>query len=383
MNRMRIWASLATMGLATALAAAQSDNPAPQGARRADVPNAGFWPTQRMVESAIERITEELGKVYSLDEDQMLNTQDLLKQRFPRWMEENRAQLQTLGNQWVEAMISSEPPTPEQVADWAARCQPLLQEFSVLADETSADMRMYMTDEQQVLLDGQLAAMHVGINYMQQRMETWKAGGYDWKSEWPRSEEFKRQEPERRKRLEQESERQKLIAMGIDPGTAPPGGGGAAPPGQEKPPTPPKPTGNATKDDWTVYVENFIKRYQLDEGQQNNARKYLRDGQELRDKHLTRKLTEIRTLEEKQKSATTDEEKEKVRVAFERINRPVEQMFEQLKIKLDKLPTRKQRAAAGPDESSATALKSATDARAQAPKVAEAEKPKPDNGAKQ
>jgi hypothetical protein len=335
------------------------------------------------MESAIERITEELGKVYSFDEDQMLNTQDLLKQRFPRWMQENRGEIQTLMNQYFEAVIASEPPTPEHVAEWAARAQPLIEEFGGLVDETSGDMRTYMTEEQQVLLDGQLAAMRVGMNYMKQRMETWKAGGYDWETEWPRSKGFKDQEPERRKRLEQESERQKLIAMGVDPGPAPPDAVGGAAPAQAKPQTPTAPTGNATKDDWTVYVENFIKRYQLDEGQQNNARKYLRDGQELRDKHLTRKLTEIRTLEEKQKSAKTDEEKEKVRVAFERINRPVEQMFEQLKAKLEKLPTRKQRAAAGPDENSATALKSATDARAQAPKVAEAEKPKPDNGAKQ
>jgi hypothetical protein len=380
MNRTRIWAGVAVAGLATALAAAQYDNSGQPPPRRAEVPNAGFWPTQRMLESAIERITEEMGKVYSLDEDQMLNTQDLLKQRFPRWMEENRPQLQTLTNEWFEAMIAGDPPSPEHVADWASRALPLFEQFSGLVDETSDDMRTYMTDEQQVLLDGQLAAMRVGMNYMKQRMDTWKDGGYDWQSEWPRSEEFKRQEPERRKHLEQEAERQKLIAMGQEPPAAP--GGGA--PGLTKPPAQTAPKTNGSKDDWTVYVESFIKRYQLDEAQQNSARQYLRDGQELRDKHLTRKLAEIKTLEEKQKIAKTDEEREQVRVAVERVNRPVEQIFQRLKDKLDKLPTRKQRAAAvQPDENGGTALKATTSAHPPAGKSSEPEKPKPDSGAKE
>ena len=382
MKRMKMWGGLTVAGLAMAFAAAQSGSLEQQRPPRADVPSAGFWPTPVMIDRAIERITEEMGKVYSFDQDQMLNTQDLLKQRFPRWMDENRAQLQTLTNQWIETMLAGDPPTPEQVADWAGRALPLFDQFEGLVDETSADMRMYMSDEQQVLLDGQLAAMRVGMNYMKQRLDTWKGGGYDWQSEWPRSEEFKRQEPERRKRLEEEAERQKLVAMGLDPGAPAAPGGGA--PGQAKPAVQTAPAASGTKDDWAVYVEGFIKRYQLDDAQQNSAHRYLRDQQELRDKHLQRKLTEIRTLEEKQKSATTDAEKEKVRTAFERINRPVEQMFERLKEKLDSLPTRKQRAlAAKSDESSGTAAKATLEARPQAGKVAEPEKPKKDGGAKE
>ena len=383
MIRMRIWVGVAVAGLATALAAAQYDNLEQPPPRRAEVPSAGFWPTQRMMESAIERITEEMGKVYSLNEDQMLNTQDLLKQRFPRWLEENRPQLQTLTNEWFEALIAGEPPTPEHVADWASRALPLFDQFGSLVDETSDDMRTYMTDEQQVLLDGQLAAMRVGMSYMKQRMDTWKEGRYDWQSEWPRSEEFKRKEPERQERLHRDAELAKNRAMGLPTDVAE-GGAGGAPAADARPPAQTAPAASGTKDDWTVYVESFIKRYQLDEGQQNSARQYLRDGQELRDKHLQRKLTEIKTLEEKQKSAKTDEEREQVRIAVERVNRPVEQIFQRLKDKLDKLPTRKQRAlAAQTDESNGTALKATADARAPAGKGAEPEKPKNDSGAKE
>jgi hypothetical protein len=383
MKRTRIGVGVAVAGLATALAAAQYDNPGQPPPRRAEVPNAGFWPTQRMLESAIERITEELGKVYSLDEDQMLNTQDVLKQRFPRWMEENRPQLQTLTNEWFEAMIASEPPTPERVADWASRARPLFDQFGTLVDDTTDDMRTFMTDDQQVLLDGQLAAMRVGMNYMKQRMDTWKEGGYDWQTEWPRSDEFKRQEPARRERLHRDAELAKNRAMGLPTDVAE-GPVGGAPAADAPPPAQTRPGTNGAKDDWTIYVENFIKRYQLDEPEQNKARQYLRDGQELRDKHLQRKLAEIKTLEEKQKIAKTDEEREQVRVAVERVNRPVEQIFQRLKDKLEKLPTRKQRAlAAQADENSGAAQKATADARNPAGKGPEPAQPKPDSGAKE
>jgi hypothetical protein len=186
-----------------------------------------MWPSERLVDLAINRIVDRMAEVYGLDEDQLWDTRDVLKARFPQWLQQNRAELQSLMMQYFEAVMGDEPPTPEEVADWAARAAPLVEEFTSLVDETTEDMRGYLTDEQQVLLDGQLAAMQVGMNYMQQRLATWRAGGYDWQTEWPRSDVFREQEVQRRQRLEREAEREKRIAMGLpaDTGSVP---GGAA-----------------------------------------------------------------------------------------------------------------------------------------------------------
>ncbi len=355
---LRLWTVL--VALAATGAVAQDYPPPVRPPHRGDVPPAGFWPTERLLDHLIDRITDEMAGIYGFDEDQLWNTRDTLKARFPVWLQQNRPQIQTLINQYMEAVTAGEPPTPEEVADWAARAQPLLDEFTSLVDETTEEMRGYLTDEQQVILDGQRAAMQVGMNYMRQRLATWKDGGYAWQTEWPRSDAFRAQEQERRKQFEREAERAKLQAMGLPPdtGTAP-GAGGAAAAGEgatpgAKPVTPTRPA-SGTKDEWATYVENFIKRYQLDEAQQNSAHKFLRNQQELRDRYLQKRLTDVKTLEDRQKAAKSDDEKEQVRAEYERLNKPIERYFQRLKERLETLPTRKQRATAAQTEEASRA----------------------------
>lgn len=351
-----------------------------------------------MIDLAIDRISDEMAKVYAFDEDQLWSTRDVLKQRFPQWMDQNRAEMQTLSNQYFEALLSGEPPTPEEVAHWSARALPLFNEFTQLVDDTTEEMRTYMTDEQQVLLNGQLAAMQVGMTYMQQRLNTWKDGGYDWETEWPRSHEFKKQQGAREKQLQNEAERAANDAMGISPeggaavepgGMGTPEAGPAAPAerGKERRPTSQPKTG--PKDEWTVYVENFIKRYQLDEEQQGQARKCLTSSLEERDKYLKRKLPDINKVEDKLKAAKTDEERETVRAELTKLNAPLDRYFGQLKDRLVRIPNRKQRAAAAAANETArskaegadkgkTALKSEMEARAKAAKAEGGANPVPD-----
>ncbi len=355
MNTTRMGTRIALFGAALALsaAAAQEQGPPQRPPPRGDRGAGAMWPSERLVDLAINRIVDRMAEVYGLDEDQLWDTRDVLKARFPQWLQQNRAELQSLMMQYFEAVMGDEPPTPEEVADWAARAAPLVEEFTSLVDETTEDMRGYLTDEQQVLLDGQLAAMQVGMNYMQQRLATWRAGGYDWQTEWPRSDVFREQEVQRRQRLEREAEREKRIAMGLpaDTGSVPGGAasaGGAA--AAAKPLAPTRPGSVGKKDEWETYVANFIERYQLDDAQQNSAHKFLRDQQELRDKHVQKHVDDIKSLEARQKAAGGEEEKERVRAEYERLNRPIERYFQRLKDRLETLPTRKQRAAAAQAE---------------------------------
>jgi hypothetical protein len=351
----------------------------PNDRRQTEIPTEGFWPTARMVDLAIDRITDEMSKFYGFDEDQLWNTRDVLKERFPQWMQQNRGELQTLMNQYFEALLAGDPPTPEDVAEWSDRALPLFEEFSQMVDTTAEDMREYMTDEQQVLLNGQLAAMQVGMGFMRQRLQTWREGGYDWESEWPRSHEFKKREGARHRELEAEATRAAEEAMEIVPdgseAAAVPGA--AAPAGERRPTSRP----SAPRDEWTIYVDNFIKRYELDAAQQGSARKALNSLLEPRDKYLRRHLKDINAVEGKLKAAQTAEERTKVQAELEQLNRPLERYFDQLKERLDRIPTRKQRAAAAdkpplePAEKPRTTLKTELDSRARNATRAGAERP--------
>lgn len=345
MSRIATW--LMVTGLATAGALAQGYGEPPHPG---NMPPAGFWPTPKMMDGFINRITDELGRIYGFDEDQVWNTRDSIKARFPQWMQEHRAELQELTNQYLESVFADEPPTPEEVAEWAQRAKPLFQEFTTLVNETTEEMRTYMTDEQQVILDGQKAAMDVGVNYMQQRLSSWEKGGYDWETEWPQSEKFKRVERDRRQRLEREARQAEAIAMGQNPdagpvaSTAQPGAAPDAGPTPDKAAAPTARPGAATpKDEWAKYVEDFIRRYQLEADQQTKARQFLRDQQDLRDKYVRRKMDAIKAVEDKLKAAQSEDERTKVQAELAELNRPIERYFERLKERLDTLPTRKQR----------------------------------------
>lgn len=348
MNTTRMWALVAVVGLGGALACAQDpyeeeQRERPRG-RRDDRPPVLFL-TPRIMHRVIDRISEGVAKHYEFDEDQLWNTRELWKERFPRFIMDNRDEIVVLINEYTAALLDEDPPLPEDVADWAQRAMPLIDGFTDLVEDTTEDMRTFMTEDQQVKLDGELAMFRVAVDHLNNRMTVWANGGYDWKSEWPKSEAFREKERERQEQLEREQRRAAAIERGEDPDAAEAkyqaGRAPKAATTQPEAPTAPKP-----KDDWTIYVEGFIKRYQLDEGQQNQARRILRSLQEQRHNYLTRKVDEINALERRLKAAETDEQREKVQAELKRLNEPLGRWFEQLKERLEPIPTRKQRAAA-------------------------------------
>jgi hypothetical protein len=368
-TRIGVW--LAVAGLAAAGAGAQDNRDDQRPQRRRPAASPGLFFTDEIIDLAIDRMTDQMANEYAFDEDQLWNTRALIKERFPPWLREHRDEIIQLVNEYAMAMLSGDPPTPEYVADWASRAMPLFQEAFGMIDETTQEMRSYMTDEQQIHLDGQVAAFQVGRNYLLNRIQVWSDGGYDWESEWPRSEKFRQRERERREQVEREAERERLLAMGVNPETAG-GAGPGAPPAGEKPAAQTRPVG--PKDEWTTYVENFIKRYQLDEAQQNTARKILRSLQEERDHYLSRKGDDIQVAEKKLKAAQTDDQRASARTELDRLNQPLERYFDQLKDRLNRIPSRKQRAAAAQADMAARAKAESTSRPGKAGETGQSEK---------
>jgi hypothetical protein len=344
-----MWYTLALVGLLAVPTLAQS------GQRSEQPPNLFFTP--EIIDMVINRISDEMAKQYGLDEDQSFQTRELIKARFPAWLDEHRDQIIELTNEYLALTIDDAPPTPEQVADWSRRALPLMSDAFQMVDATAEDMGAMMTDEQRLLLDGQMAAFNVARTYMSDRMQTWSQGGYDWRSEWPRSEEFQRKERERQEQLEHEMRGAEREAIGLPPeGSGESGAvGGPGEVGDAPPPgVTPDPSRRAqaaapvqrTKDEWETYVENFIRRYRLDEGQQNTARKHLKTAQDGRDQYLRRLGNKLEALEKRLQLAQGDEDKQKVQQELVDARKPLERYFDNLKRDLERIPTRKQKAEA-------------------------------------
>jgi len=381
---------LTVIGWAGPLALAQPDPGGPDGPGRPGprfprgprdpnrpVPPAGFWPTPRMMEQIIGRMAEGMRNHYSLDYEQVAQTRELFKEKFPQWLEENRGELQDLMNGYIESIMSETPPTPEDVAQWAARIEPLMEQFSQLADETAAEMGTYLRDDQLAILNGETAVMHMAFDNFRGRLQNWKSGGFDYETEWPGGSRFRETQQAQAEQFQADAEqaRSQFYAVGrqIDQpmggpqdgmngaagGAGMPGGagmeGGAGGVGnpQRGAPGAGARAPAAPEDEWSRYTEDFIRRYKLVEDQQVKARQFLKSQQDQRDQYLRRKMSEIDALGkrlDKAQKAQDEAEVAKVKADYEKLNKPVDNMFQRLKDRLDTLPTRKQRSEAGKSE---------------------------------
>ncbi|MBU0640813.1 MAG: hypothetical protein KKB50_18260 [Planctomycetes bacterium] len=326
--------------------------------KKEEIPSAGFWPTQRMMELFIERTSEDLAERYDFDEDQLYNTQELFKERFPRWLTDNRARIQTVLNEFIEAQLAGEAPDPEHVADWAQRALPLLEDFQGLVHETSGDMREYLTEEQQLILAGELAAFDTGVKFTSTKLYRWREGGYDPEVEWVQDRRDRRRiDHMEQQRLEQDMNAARHEAIARAGGGEYGAGEGEYQHAMEvRPQNSPRAPGKQAAaqqqatDEWARYVEDFIRRYQLNEEQQNSARRTLEKRRTARDNYLARKGAEMERIQKLFKTADTAEAVEQAEASYKKLNEPVERMFTQLKEKLNSLPTRKQRQQAAKGE---------------------------------
>jgi hypothetical protein len=107
---------------------------------------------------------------------------------------------------------------------------------------------------------------------------------------------------------------------------------------------------------WEAYTREFIARYHLDDGQSQKAWSILRECQEEANQYLVRHKSDFEQLQQKLKkvadagTATAKELWARSQQAA-KLRAPLNEIFErQLKPRLDKLPTRAQRAAAERDQ---------------------------------
>jgi hypothetical protein len=106
--------------------------------------------------------------------------------------------------------------------------------------------------------------------------------------------------------------------------------------------------------EWEQYLHQFIARYKLSEEQSQKALAVLKDCQEQGKQYLNRNKAKIEQLEARlrsvQESRQPDAGKQRAAILAQmaRVREPIENIFEnQLKPRLDKLPTRAQRKSAG------------------------------------
>ncbi|MBW7904435.1 MAG: hypothetical protein LC135_12120 [Phycisphaerae bacterium] len=96
-------------------------------------------------------------------------------------------------------------------------------------------------------------------------------------------------------------------------------------------------------DEWTRYVEQFISRYRLDDDQAARCRLFLQQARERRRQYLVSRRERLEAL--RQRTYRTAGDARLGREELSLLLRPLDDLFGELKARLERVPTRKQREA--------------------------------------
>ena len=312
-----VTAAMLLASIATASAAGPDSPPDDQPAQL-----EGFWPTSRMIESLIHRWAAESAQKYDLRPDQRRAVEDKLLKRWSTFLNDNRVELQPLVNEFVEARIALDPPTADQVADWASRAIPVYQRLRANLEEGQSEIRSLMNADQQARFDAERAKKTTGLQVFGSKLKRWSVGNFKQREWWrpPRGYQAKHAVDN---------------TAGPRRATANRAEGNAADAEMPK---------RVTRElhAWEKHVADFCDRFDLDRSQRNAAQSMLREMSARARDHVRLRRDRIAELEGKIKDPAGVEETELNKELAE-LYGPLDRMFRELDDRLNKLPTPGQR----------------------------------------
>lgn len=291
------------------------------------------WDTMARFDKALEMV----GDRYLLDETQTASLRnhairiniDLFSRHSDRIME--------YALEAVQTRAAGEPFTPEQVAHWTALAEPVFQDARRSVDAAAKDFMEELDPEQRELVQRDLDAGNRRMADVERMSQRWKRGEWDphdWGMEQDPIQNPGGQAPA-------------AVAAGVVPARSEQGAARAEPRPAERPPLTKKP-----EDDhpWAKHVRAFIRKYHLNDEQQQRAWLFYRDSRERDELFHRRYERHMEALRGKAGTSESERTRAALRDRTEKHRLEVERLFNRLKRRLERLPTRAQRKDAEPGD---------------------------------
>lgn len=327
--------------LASPLAYAQDNPPSNTPAEEEEKREFSFTITPRVVEGILGKMADETANRYGFDEDQKYQTREIFRERIAGWLANNQDDIQNLMSGYFEGLLADEAPDARTVGDWASQIRPLAEDFKHVMIDMSDEMGEYMTEDQLVQKEGEIAALETMFTFLDQRLGHWEEGGWDPVIDHPTGTGFEGAERERQKEVAAATEEaREEIINSIYEGRTNPFGEDLKRVRQKEPTSGKDPVDN---DPWSKYVRDFVKKYDLNEAQTNQCDRILRKMQEDRDNYLRRVDPRILEIENRLTETPEGAAKDRLVAEYERLAKPIETKFTLLQQRLTKIPTRAQR----------------------------------------
>jgi hypothetical protein len=302
-------------------AAEDGEGPAP---KREAIPDAGFWPTNRMIELAMIRFVEDAKVRLDLDVEQQQAFEKALIDRWVPFLKEHRPVLQRLLNEYVEARMAGTPPPRETVQRWANEALPILRAARKEMEDNHEELADLLRPDQQAKLDAERVKFGLGYQVAEAKLEDWKEGRFreeEWGGGSRRAREAPAPEPPAVASATEEADPE-----GFDE------------PGRYVPPN-----------RWQAYLRRFARTYDLDGAQMTAAQSILEEMEERSGSYEETHRREFETIEAKFKVATGPT-KEQLQAEQEHLRQPLVDMFDEYKKRLHALLTAEQRQRASKPE---------------------------------
>lgn len=275
------------------------------------VAGEGYWPPENMVESLLRRWAAAAAEIYDLTPDQHEKLKTQLLERWPKFLRENRMDLQPLLNEHLQARIAGGSPEAKAMQTWACRALPQLEKFSRCIADGNDEFAALLTERQRSKFEADRSKLNADMESYQARLQSWERGHF------------------------QEREWQDMTRH-AEPATEP----GA-----------PKPASKADPADefdlemvaWDQFVRAFIKEHDLDDGQRKAAESILLEMKTKARDHYRACRVRIAVLEElirHPKLGTTEAE---IEAELIQLYGPIDDMFRQLERRLRRIPTQAQK----------------------------------------
>ena len=329
------------------------------------------WQPQDRFNAAMQIVSDR----YLLDEGQEIALQQLAIKANVELFVKHSDRIMQYGMEALQTRAAGEPFTAEQIQRWTTLAEPVFQDARESMNRYAQEFMEDLDPEQQELLKQDVQAANRRMLDVDRMGQEWKKGNWD-PQDWGMEDD----PIQNRTRLSADSPAKTAAApsnvsespdTNADGAAANPDAGAEAPPpaaprnpqdnaarpsppADQAAPAPPTAKGkkNATAsepdDPWARYVRSFIAKYSLNDEQQQRAWLFYRDSKDRDDVFASRYDRQVESV----RGRNTGKLNERDQAALDKLGKQRElerdRLFNRLKRRLERLPTRAQRKAAQP-----------------------------------
>ncbi len=287
----------------------------------------GLWPSPKLLDLMLRRWAEEACEEYDLDPEQRVQVREEVTARFGRFLNENRSAIQPLANEFIEMRMELQPPAAQRVQAWADRALPVFEKGREQVRQSHEDFRKVLQPTQRAKFEVDALKLGVGMSVAEAKLTQWKQGQVDNDVFWERLPAERRARRDERRRRRTETEEPQVAAQAASVG--------------------PVDQVALEMGRWEECVANFIRTYQLDDGQRTTALSCLSELRERALSHRDRRREEIAQLEKRiEQFSGSPEALADLKKQLTELYGPIDEMFKELQSRLEPIPTSGQRAQA-------------------------------------